>query len=319
MEHRALDGSFPVPTPAALAHAREVIASIPDGALAVVDGLAFGALPDLAEAQGRRLRLVALVHHPLAAESGLRPRLAAELRLSETRALTQARLVLVTSRHTARLLADYAVPQRRIRVVEPGTDAVTPVLACRRAAADGRLRILCVAALVPRKGHDLLLRGLSGIQDRPWHLDCVGSLDRDPAWAAEMARLRDRLGLGERIAFRGMLGDGALGRLYAQADLFALATRFEGYGMVFAEALARGLPILATRAGAAADTVPPEAGILVPPEDPEALRSALRLLLSDETLRRRLAAGSRAAGLRLPSWPQAASAFSAACEEVAYG
>jgi glycosyltransferase involved in cell wall biosynthesis len=108
-------------------------------------------------------------------------------------------------------------------------------------------------------------------------------------------------------------------RIAAQSDLFVLATRFEGYGMVFADALARGLPILATRAGAAAETIPPEAGILVTPDDLMALGTALRQVLGNAGLRRDLAAGSRAAGLRLPTWPQAAAAFAAACEEVLHG
>jgi glycosyltransferase involved in cell wall biosynthesis len=89
--------------------------------------------------------------------------------------------------------------------------------------------------------------------------------------------------------------------------------------MVFAEALVRGLPILATRTGAAAETIPPEAGILVPPDDLAALCAALGQVLGDAGLRCRLAAGSRAAGLRLPTWPQAAAAFAAACEEVLHG
>jgi glycosyltransferase involved in cell wall biosynthesis len=207
------------------------------------------------------------------------------------------------------------VPDARIRVAEPGTDPAPAALG----SPDHRLRLLCVGALVPRKGHDLLLRALAGLRDRPWHLDCVGCPDRDPAWAHGLLRLRDALDLTERVTFAGVLSDLDLGRRYAQADLFVLATRFEGYGMAFAEALARGLPILATRAGAAAETVPSEAGILVPPDDLAALSAALRQVLGDAGLRRGLAAGSRSAGLRLPTWPQAAAAFAAACEEVLHG
>ena len=315
VEHRPLDGSFPAPTPAALGQAEAVLASIPDQALVVIDGLAFGALPELAQAQRDRLRLVALVHHPLAAETGLPAGRAEALRDTETRALAQPRLILVTSGATARLLRDYGVPDARIRVAEPGTDPAPAALG----SPDHRLRLLCVGALVPRKGHDLLLRALAGLRDRPWHLDCVGCPDRDPAWAHGLLRLRDALGLAERVTFAGVLSDLDLGRRYAQADLFVLATRFEGYGMAFAEALARGLPILATRAGAAAETVPSEAGILVPPDDLAALSAALRQVLGDAGLRRGLAAGSRSAGLRLPTWPQAAAAFAAACEEVLHG
>ena len=315
VEHRALDASFPVPTQAALRQTEAVLASIPDAALAVVDGLAFGALPELAQAQGERLRLVALVHHPLAEETGLAPERAAALRQSETRALAQARRVLVTSAFTARLLAAYRVPPGHIRVVEPGTDPAPAALG----SPDGQPRLLCVGALVPRKGHDVLLRALAEVADLPWGLDCVGATDRDPAWSGTLPRLRDDLGLRERVRFCGVLSPRELNRRYAQADLFVLASRFEGYGMVFAEALARGVPILAARSGAVPETVPPGAGALVRPDDPAALAAALRGLLTDAGLRRRLAAGSRAAGLRLPTWPQVAAAFAAACEEVRRG
>jgi glycosyltransferase involved in cell wall biosynthesis len=315
VEHRALDASFPVPTQVALRQTESVLASIPDAALTVVDGLAFGALPELAQAQAERLRLVALVHHPLAEETGLAPDRAAALRQSETRALAQARLVLVTSGFTARLLADYRVPPGHIRVVEPGTDRAPTALG----SPDGRLRLLSVGALVPRKGHDVLLRALADVSDLAWGLDCVGPTDRDPEWSGTLLRLRDMLRLRERARFSGVLSRRELDRRYAQADLFVLASRFEGYGMVFAEALARGLPILAARSGAVPETVPPGAGVLVQPDDPEALAAALRGLLTDADLRRRLAAGSRAEGLRLPTWPQAAAAFAAACEEVQLG
>ncbi len=315
MAHRSLDASFPAPTPAALGHAGSVLSSIPDGAVVAVDGLAFGALPELAEAQGERLRLVALIHHPLADEAGLASDLAEALRRSEARALARARLVVVTSAFTARLLADYGVPPGRIRVVEPGTDPAPAALG----STDREPLLLSVGALVPRKGHDLLLRALADVRDLGWRLDCVGSPDRDPDWCGALLRLRDELELRERVTFSGTLTGPELDRRYAEADLFMLATRFEGYGMVFAEALARGLPILATRTGAVGQTIPPGAGVLVRPDDPAALAAALRELLADPARRRRLAVQSRAAGLRLPTWAQAAAAFAAACEEVLHG
>lgn len=307
-----LDSSFPEPTPAAQSQARQILAAIPDGGLVLVDGLAFGALPELAEAEGRRLRLVALVHHPLALETGLSPERAAALRNAEVRALAQARLILVTSRFTATLLAGWGVPWARLKVVEPGTDPAPAA----QGARSGPLRLLCVASLTPRKGHDLLLCALAGLRDWSWHLDCVGSLDRDPAWAQGLFRLRDRLGLAGRVSLLGALADEELACRYGAAVLFVLPSRFEGYGMVFAEALARGLPILASYAGAIGETVPPEAGLLVSPNDPAALGQALLRLMADQALRRRLAEGARAAGSRLPSWQDAVAAFAAALVEA---
>ena len=237
MEHRPLYPSFPAPTPAARLHARQVHATVPDGGLVLVDGLAFGVLPEVAEAEGRRLRLVALVHHPLAAETGLPPHRADALRRSEAQALAQARRVLVTSRSTATLLAGYGVPACRVRVVEPGTEPARQA----RGSGSGPLRLLCVGSLIPRKGLDILFKALAGLRDLPWHLDCVGSLDRDPAWAAALVRLSDDLGLAGRVSLPGPLGDEDLERRYGAADLFVLASRFEGYGMVVAAVLEESL------------------------------------------------------------------------------
>jgi len=306
-----LDASFPDPSTDALTAAARTLAALPDGALVVIDGLAFGALPDAAAAHGGRLRLIALIHHPLAAESGLTPERVATLRQSETRALGAARGVVVTSAATADLLGDYQVPRTRIRVVEPGTDPVPAA----RGSVGGPLQLLCVAALTERKGHDLLLQALAPLRGRDWRLTCVGSPARDPAYAVRLTALRNALDLARRITFVGVLDDAGLARCYDDAHLFVLATRFEGYGMACAEALAHGLPILTTRVGAVPATVPPTAGLLVAPEDPAALTAALARLMDEPDLRHRLAAGSRAAGLGLPTWQMAAAAFARSIEE----
>jgi hypothetical protein len=115
----ALDASFPEPSPAALAEAARVLAALPAGELVLIDGLALGGMPGPVEAQVGRLRLIALIHHPLAEETGLPPERAEALRAGERRALAAVSQVVVTSRFTARLLADYSVPAARIAVVEP--------------------------------------------------------------------------------------------------------------------------------------------------------------------------------------------------------
>lgn len=310
MEYRALDPGFPDTSPRAMEETAAIVSTIPDGSPVVVDGLAFAVLPELVRRESGRLDLIALIHHPLALEHGLSPLVAATLREQETRALAEARLVLVTSPATAHLLAGYRVPEARIRVVLPGTDPAPAALG----SDGGPLRLICVASLTPRKGHDLLLHALAPLTHLDWRLDCVGSLDRDPDWAAEIHRLNHGLGLADRVHFTGVLDQPALDTLYHRSDLFVLPTRFEGYGMVFAEALARGLPIVTNRAGAVPQTVPEEAALMVEPGEVTGLTEALARVISDPELRTRLARASRECGLRLPTWSDSVGRFAAAIE-----
>jgi len=307
-----LDASFPLPTPSALAHARAMLARIPDGARVLVDGLAFGAMPEIAAAEARRLRLIALVHHPLALETGLENGYAEALRASETHALAAARIVVTTSAATARALADYGVAAERTVVVEPGTD---PAPLAR--GTHGRvLELLCVSTVVPRKGHAVLVEALAPLVDRPWRLTCVGSLARAPKTVAALRQQIARMRLASRVRFAGEVDRAALERYYDRADAFVLASLHEGYGMALAEALARGLPIVSTRAGAVPETVPPDAGLLVPPGDPVALRATLARFFDEPELRASLAAGARAARDRLPTWAQSCSRLARALAGV---
>ena len=306
---------FPLPDAATRAQAAAVVAALPDGALVVADGLGFGALPELAQRHAARLRWVALVHHPLAFESGLAPDQRAWLRASEQDALACVRQVVVTSNATARALADFAVPAGRIAVVEPGTDPAP--LATGGGAGTGALALLCVATVTPRKGHAVLLEALAGLQDLPWHLHCAGSLARDADTATAVRAQTAQWGLADRISWHGELEADRLAALYAQADVFVLASHHEGYGMALAEALAHGLPIVSCAAGAITDTVPADAGLLVPPGDAVALRAALGRLLQDTATRTALAAGARRAASRLPTWDEAGRRFAAVLQAVA--
>ncbi|RYY85716.1 MAG: glycosyltransferase, partial [Comamonadaceae bacterium] len=315
VEVRSPGDTFPVPDAATLAHAAEVIAALPDGALVVADGLAFGALPDLAAVHACRLRWVALVHHPLSFEAGLSESTRAALFDSERRALVHARHVVVTSPSTARDLAAFDVTPARITVIEPGT-APAPFATGGGAGADAT-SLLCVATVTARKGHAVLIDALAGLADRRWALHCAGSLARDDAAVAAVQTAAMQHGLQDRIVWHGEVDTPALDALYAQADAFVLPSLHEGYGMALAEALARGLPVVSSIAGAIPDTVPADAGLLVPPGDAVALRAALRRLMDEPALRVALAAGARAAAERLPTWPQAVSRFASVLQQVA--
>ena len=286
------------------------LAAIPDQAVVVIDGLAFGVMDNLAVAEAQRLRLVALCHHPLALETGLEERRRQALLVSERRALKCARATVVTSEHTSQILIDqFAVPAEKICVAPPGTDRV-PFAPC-----DGDpIRLLTVASLTRRKAHDVLINSLAPLKALPWQARFVGGHDFDPAWARSLQDQANTLELSQRIHFAGTVEDTQLE--YQQADVFVLPSRFEGYGMVFAEALAAGLPVLAGHSGAVPDVVPEAAGLLVPPDDTQALTEALQQILTGKALRQRLQAGARKAAATLPSWTDTATLVARKLEEV---
>ena len=307
-----LDSSFPYPTADARDDVRRRFAAMPDRSLVLVDGLAFGALAAEAEHERQRLRLVALVHHPLADETGLDDRTAAMLEASERRALAAACLVVVTSGATAGALSRFDVGPDRIAIVEPGTDPAPP----SRGSHDGLVRLLCVASLIPRKGHEVLVEALAGLKDRRWHLTCAGSVERDAQTTSRVRAMLTEYQILDRVTFTGDLHQGDLDREYDAADVFVLPTFHEGFGMVVSEALARGLPVVSTPTGGIAELVGADAGILVPAGNVAELAGALKLLIDDEALRLRLAAGARRVRDRLAGWDVAARRMSAALEQA---
>jgi glycosyltransferase involved in cell wall biosynthesis len=313
---RELGDGFPFPTADARGDAARVLASIPDGATVLVDGLAMGVLPAEVEHEAARLRIVALVHHPLALETGIDAGAVAALEASERRALAAARRVIVTSRATAARLAGYGVGTDRIDIVEPGTDRAP----LATGSSGDPLQLLCVATLVPRKGHAVLFNALEMIPFRNWHLTCVGSIERHRAMAEELRALAFAKGLEGLVEFAGEADSATLPGYYDSADMFVLPTLYEGYGMVVAEALARGLPVVSTRTGAIGELVGNDAGIIVPPGDVSALANALSQVLGDaeaDRVREKLAEGARRVRQELPTWDEAASRMDAVLSRVA--
>ena len=295
-----LDGSFPQPSRSALDRAARALAAIPDDTAVLIDGLALGAMPAEVERERSRLRLLAIVHHPLARESGIGLEIASALDASERRALAAVRRVVVTSPATREALASYGVDCDRVVVIEPGTDRA-PVA---RGSGGATVHLLTVGSLVPRKGHDVLIGALARLRGENWCLTCVGSLDRHPETAERVRQLIHAHGLGERVSLVGEVPESEMAGYYARADVFVLPTLYEGYGMAVAEALARGLPVISTATGAIAE-IAAGAGLLVPPGDPDALAGALLQVMTIPGLRDRLAAGARVARERLPRWDDA--------------
>lgn len=313
VHHLALPGSYPTPSPADVAKTLEALRAVPNDRVLLLDGFLTGATP-AGGLTALRAPYVAVTHHPLALETGLDPARAAYLAQTERANLAGAAHLVVPSPHTAEVLArDFGVAEGRLTVAPPGVHRPPTGSAPSDPAAPPL--ILSVGQLVPRKGHDVLMRALATLTDLPWRLEVVGK-NGPPEEAAALRHLRHELGLENRVQFAGTLPPDALGQRYAQADIFALATRYEGYGMVFAEALAAGLPIVAGAGGAVPQTVPDTAGLLVPPGDIAATAAALRRLLRDRDLHARLAAGATQAGARLPSWDDTARIVGAVLDRV---
>ncbi len=309
--HVALPANYPEPTADDLQETARILSELPPSTILLIDGLAFGAMPESLVSQIRQ-PIVALVHHPLGYETGLAPERAAALIANERAALTFARRVVVTSPLTKRLLAsEFGVPVSAITVAVPGTEK-----APRSIAQSQPLHLLSVGSVSQRKAFDVLVDALAPLRDLDWRLTIAGSLARDAAAVETLKSAIARHEFQKRISLPGELRAPRLAKLYAGAGAFVLPSLFEGYGMVLGEAMARGLPIVCTTGGAAAETVPNTASLKVPPGDTAALTDALGKLLRDADLRQRLSDASWKTGSRLPDWGDTALYMAAVIREV---
>jgi glycosyltransferase involved in cell wall biosynthesis len=297
-------GSWPRPDAQALGALATVVGGIPDGAVVLVDGLVASPAREVLVPESGRVRLVVLVHMPLAQAStdvGARAR--------EGAVLSAAAAVVTTSAWARRALLDlYSLPGDRLYVVEPGVDPAALAPGTETAGA-----LLAVAAVIPGKGHDVLVDALAPLAGLPWRCQCVGSLERDPAFVRWLHRRVLDGGMDGRVRFSGPQAGADLARSYAAADILVLPSRAETYGMVIAEALARGLPVVAADVGGVSEALGrgldgTRPGLLVPAGDPAALRGALRAWLEDPELRRRLRVAARERRVSLADWSTTSSA-----------
>jgi glycosyltransferase involved in cell wall biosynthesis len=272
------------------------LARIPDGAVVLLDGLVASPAPHVLVPEADRLRQVVLVHMPLEDAR-------------ERAVLEAAAAVLTTSDWARRRLEDLYGPAE-VHVAEPGVDPA----ALAPGSADGGT-LLCVVVVTRGKGHDVLLGGLATLPDLSWRCACIGSLDRAPAFADHVRRRALAFGLRDRVHFAGPRTGAALDDAYAAADLLVLASRGETYGMVVTEALARGVPVLATDVGGVPEALG-DGGLLVPPGDPQAFGAALRRWLEDADLRDALRRAARERRETLRGWDETASEVAAVLTEA---
>ncbi|HWU47184.1 MAG TPA: glycosyltransferase family 4 protein [Humibacter sp.] len=278
------------------------LCQLPDAALVLVDGLLVSCEPDALVRHGSRLRPVVLAHMATA-------------RVTERVAFRVADRVIATSDWTRdELIAQDAADPHRIVVAHPGAD---PAQATTASASGGRL--LCVAAVAPHKGQDLLVRALADFVDLDhWTCTFVGSLQVVPDFVAELTAAISSAGLTDRIAFTGPLAPRALDEVYARADLVITPSRRESYGMVVAEALARGIPVLASATGGIPEAIAgSEAGMIVPPEEPRAIATVLRQWWASSARRGELKEAAMKAREAVRPWSTTTAIVASALAEAA--
>ncbi|MFE3646624.1 glycosyltransferase family 4 protein [Streptomyces sp. NPDC059152] len=310
-------GGGPRPDTAATAGLARLLAGLPDGAVVLLDGLVACGVPDVLRPEAARLRLAVLVHLPLADETGLAPGTAAVLDARERRALHAVRAVIATSDWAARRIRAHHGPGLPpVTVARPGADP-----APLAPGTDGAGGLLCVASVTPRKGHHRLVDALATVTDAPWTCTFVGGTRQDPDCVTQLHARIGELGLADRIGVAGPRTGAALAACYAAADLLLLASYTETYGMVLTEALARGIPVLATAVAGVPEAVgrAPDGsvpGLLVPPDEPAALAGALRAWFDDPELRRRLTAAARGRRAMLEGWEMTSHSLAGALERL---
>ncbi|MEU5635657.1 glycosyltransferase family 4 protein [Streptomyces rishiriensis] len=305
-----LSGSWPRPEADARADLARTLREFPDGTVVLLDGLVACGVPEIIAPEAERLRLVVLVHLPLGDERGLAPEVAAELDAKERAVLRAVPAVVATSDWAVRrLVSHHGLAPERVHVAAPGAD-IAPLAS----GTDGVSRLLCVASVTPRKGQHRLVEALAAAKDLPWSCVCVGGLGQDPEYVAHLRELIGRHGLQDRLELAGPKAGAELDAAYASADLMVLTSYAETYGMAVTEALARGIPVLATDVGGLPEAVgrAPDGGvpgILVPPEDPAALAAELRGWFGEPDVRRRLKAAARSRRAALNGWASTAQSL----------
>ncbi|MER7485687.1 glycosyltransferase family 4 protein [Streptomyces sp. NPDC126497] len=321
--HRhAVAGHWPRPAAAARAELARVLRELPDGAVVLLDGLVACGVPEVIvpEAEEGRLRMAVLVHLPLGDETGLDAAVAAELDARERAVLRAVPAVIATSGWAVRrLVSHHGLAPDRVHVAAPGAD-IAPLAP----GTDGVSRLLCVAAVTPRKGQHRLVEALASVSDLPWSCALVGGLGHDPGYVSRLRGLIREHGLEDRLELTGPRSGAALDASYAAADLMVLTSYAETYGMAVTEALARGIPVLATDVGGLPEAVgrAPDGGVpgvLVPPEDPAALAAELRGWFGEADVRRRLKAAARGRRAALGGWASTAQSLAAVLRRLPTG
>jgi len=300
------EGTYPRPSTDDLARAIASVDAMDKADIAVVDGLLGGAAPNFMKKLSTRMPTVALIHHPLCLENGLDENVVQALEGSERKSLAFVDGIITTSPATTRTVSEiFSYPIEKISTVIPGVERGKRSIG----NSGGTIKLLCTGSIIERKGHEYLISALASLKHLDWRLDCIGSTEFDKKLFEKLQAKVMNENLGDRIVFHGSVSQESMEQAYASADVFVLPSLYEGYGMVYAEAIVRGLPVIGTTAGAIPQTVPESCGILVEPAHMNDLADALAEMISNTTTRETFRKGAVTAEPYFPDWKSSARQF----------
>ena len=252
---------------------------------------------------GPRVPIVAVVHHLRSDERALRVR----ARILERSFLRSCDAWLCNGVSTLARVQKTACVAHHSAVAMPGRETDTPAISKtgdehRSEEAERRaVPVLAVGTVEPRKNLHTLVRAAASLE--PVTLTIAGTLDADPRYTRRIRTLIARLGVERRVRLTGHVEREELERLYAAAEVFALPSRYEGFGIAYLEAMTNRLPVIATKRGGAADLVRHGIdGRLIDPSSPHAVAAALLELVSNEGERRRCGENAYARAMQIPLW-----------------
>ncbi|MEO0327039.1 MAG: glycosyltransferase family 4 protein [Pseudomonadota bacterium] len=312
VESIGLVGEYPFPSEQEKQFAMDKLGNCSQFDIAVVDGLAGGAHPELIAMLAAQMPVVLLVHHPLCLETGISQKHARMLETTETQSLAKVDAVVTTSETTANTVQSmFGFAGKDTHSVLPGVDRGTR----SNPKKQGPIELLCVGSIIARKGHADLVSALAVNQNLDWSLTCVGKTDLDADLFHSLRKQVEALVLEDRVAFTGALDEAGLETKYNRAHVFVLPSHYEGYGMAYSEAIVRGIPVIGTTAGAISKTVPPACGILVEPGNVSQLSDAIKTMILDRDRLAEYRSACLVAEATFPTWRASADQFAKILKE----
>jgi len=300
-----LGDDFPFPSEDSLNHCHKVIKSIPSAEPIIIDSLAFGTIPSILKEVSATNPIVALIHLPLSMDPNYSAYQRTLFTSPEMEAFSLATKFVVSSEYTFEILLNLGIEAHKINLIIPGIDHFPQ----KKNYPEKPAKLLSIANLCRSKDHAILVRALTALKDKDWVLHCYGNLDMDRDCLADFQAMIRKNSLQKKILVHATISGKELSDAYLDADLFVHPSDFEIYGMALAEALAHGIPVIASTGGGICKTVPAKMGQFFKPSDVYGLQSILEELFENPDVYKKLYTQALTFAKNAQTWEKSADLF----------